>query len=67
MKKNLPAPTKNQKMLIARSPEAFPELRIFPEGWDLEHLSANSLRIKAKISKRKNKLDTFPDTTDAIL
>jgi len=64
MKKNS-FPTKIQKKLIARSPEAFPKLRIFPEGWDLEHLSAKLKTTKSK--KRKGKLDTFPKTTDSIL
>ena len=66
-KKNKFSPAKNQSKLIARSPEAFPKLNIFPEGWDLEHLSAKPLQAKAKKSKRKDRLDTFPDTTDAIL
>ena len=59
--------TKKQKKLIARSPEAFPKLTIFPEGWDLEHLLAKPFQAKTKKAKRKDKLDTFPDTTDAIL
>ena len=44
-------PKKQRQKLIARSPEAFPKLRIFPDGWDLDHI----LNRKKKQQKTKSK------------
>ena len=51
--------------MLARSPEAFPKLTIFPEGWDLEQPSNEAMLAQAK-KKKKNQY-SFPKTTDAIL
>ena len=67
MKKKKEKPTKKQKKLTARSPEAFPKLTIYPDGWDLEHLTSNAEKAKPRRAKRKHRVKTFPDTTDAIL
>lgn len=51
--------------LIARSPEAFPDLMIYPAGWDLESPSTNGKNGSA--ARKRGKMLTFPKTTDAML
>ncbi len=56
---------KSKNMLIARSPEAFPKLTLFPEGWDLEQPPMNTKQAEAR--KQKRDQYSFPKTTDAML
>ena len=55
----------DEQALIARSPEAFPELMIYPAGWDLYEMQDD--RRNGKLAEVQAKMATFPKTTDSIL
>ena len=53
---------------IERSPEAFPKLNLFPDGWDLlEHSTAQVSPRKDEIKQESDTLELlkFPGATDS--
>ncbi len=61
---NPPCEDKSTDFLLARSPEPFPKLTLFPEGWDLNVWKPEE-KVDTPPHKKNGKLPTFPNTTDS--
>ena len=59
--------TPTEKPQVARSPEAFPALALYPDGWDLESPRPNGKRPAGVKSVAEMRMPAFPGTTDAYI